>query len=590
MIREIRILDLGVIAEARLEFAEGLTVITGETGAGKTMVLQGLGLLSGSKSDPQTVRRGAREAVVEGIFDIEGATQLVDQSLVSEHVTEVGGVVEDDGSVVVVRTVAAQGRSRTLLGGRTVPQAVLSEVVGSVVAIHGQSDQMRLRSHAHQRDTLDRYAGSTHGAMLDMYRALWTERTELDDELAALREQSIDRAREADLLRLGLAEVERISPQPSEDTELSAEAEKLRHAEELGSDVSTARDVLDIGEQDQQANMVTLLDQAIRAVERAADVDNSLAPTLARLRDIAFSVADVVADLSGYLASLGAEPGRLEQVEERRSDLGRLTRSYGATINEVLAWAERAELRLLDLQDDGERISGMEYRLTELDQRLNAAAAELSDQRREAALRMSQAVDVELGGLAMSGAHFDVTVTASEDLGPWGGDQIEMLLAAHPGAPLRPLGKSASGGELSRIMLAIEVVLADGLAEAHGTAKSASTSAKVGAVRRAMIFDEVDAGVGGQAAQHVGARLARLAVSQQVIVITHLAQVAAYADTHLVVRKSTAPTGEVTESDVQLVVGDERLTELARMLAGEQDSVAARTHADELLQAAAMRR
>lgn len=577
MIRELRILDLGVISEARLDFAEGLTVITGETGAGKTMVLQGLGLLRGSKADPQTVRRGAEEAVVEGNFSLPPVTSSPGQPDVADRVRDVGGIVEDDGSVVVVRTVAAQGRSRTLLGGRTVPQAVLGELVGAMVTVHGQSDQLRLRSHSHQRETLDRYAGPEHASMVADYRSLWQQQAEAAAELHALRETAAERLHEAELLRLGLAEVERIAPQPEEDQALGAEAERLRHAEELGRDVSAARDALEGDDLGEAPAVIVLLDQAARSVDRAAAVDEATAPLAARLRDIAFQATDVAADLSGYLASLGSEAGRLEWVEQRRSELARLTRSYGATINEVLEWAQRSGLRLLALEDDGERIAVLGQQVADLQARLAHMADLLTLSRREAAQRMSAAVDAELSGLAMSGAHLDIAVTELDDLGPWGRDQIEMLLAGHPGAPLRPIGKAASGGELSRIMLAIEVVLADGPATADGP-------------RLAMVFDEVDAGVGGQAAQHVGARLARLALRHQVIVITHLAQVAAYAEAHLVVRKSTVATAGVTQSDVQHVRGEERVSELARMLAGEQDSAAARAHAVELIQAATVRR
>jgi len=575
MIAELRLRDLGVIVDAQLDLGPGLTVISGETGAGKTMLLTGLDLLSGGKADARAVRVGATEAVVEGRFEIDTSSGAAAQ------VDDAGGVLDDDGSLLVMRTVAAQGRSRTVLGGRGVPQAVLGELTSRLVTIHGQSDQLRLRGAAQQRAMLDAYGGAALAEAAGAYRELWQERQSVAAELDTIRTQASERAREAELLRLGLAEVERVAPQPGEDVALVAEADRLRYANELGEDVQVARTALVGGEDDtasasvRAASVAELLETAARALERAGAHDPALAPLVGQLRDVGFRAGDVATELSGYLDGLESDPARLEQAEARRAELAHLTRSYGETVDEVLAWASSASLRLLELDDDTGRADHLAGLLEDLELRLAEAARVLHERRAAAAAELSQAVDAELEGLAMTGAHLDVSVTSVAP-GPTGADAVELLLRPHPGAPARPLAKGASGGELSRIMLALEV----SLAARHDR----------GGDRLTMVFDEVDAGVGGKAATQVGARLARLAEHYQVIVITHLAQVAAFAGTHVVVAKSTSGDGQVTRSDIRTVDGDDRLVELARMLSGSEDSQTARAHASELLAAAVVRR
>jgi len=574
VIAELRLRDLGVIVDAQLDLGRGLTVISGETGAGKTMLLTGLDLLTGGRADAGAVRSGANEAVVEGRFELEDAA-----SGLREGVEDAGGVLDDDGSLLVVRTVAAQGRSRTVLGGRSVPQAVLGELTSPLVTVHGQADQLRLRGAAQQRQVLDSCGGPALAEAAAAYRALWDEHRQVAAELEQLRTQAAERVREAELLRLGAAEVERLDPQPGEDVALAAEAERLRHAGELGEDVATAHAAV-VGDDQQGADpaarsVTENLDHAVRALERAAEHDVTLSPYAGQLRDLAFRAADVAAELAGYLDGLESDPARLEQVEARRAELAHLTRSYGSTVDEVLEWASRAGLRLLELDDDSGRVERLSARLEELGTRLTAAADVLHAQRAEAATELSEAVDAELAGLAMTGAHLEVSLTPTEP-GPTGADAVELLLRPHPGAPARPVAKGASGGELSRVMLALEVSLA---------ARSGASEQDV-----TFVFDEVDAGVGGKAATQVGARLARLAERHQVIVITHLAQVAAFADTHVVVAKSTSGDGRVTRSDIGVVTGEERVVELARMLSGHEDSGTARAHASELLAAAVVRR
>lgn len=567
MIEEIRIADLGVIGTAHVTLGRGLTVLTGETGAGKTMVLTALGLLLGGKADPATVRRGAAAASVEGrVLPPAGSS-------VAERVEDAGGQCDDDGSVLLVRTVAAggdagSGRSRAFVGGRSVPQAVLGELSAELVTVHGQQDQARLRSPAHQRDALDAFVGQEHAGTLERYRAAWAERARVDAQLDELVGRAQDRAREAELLRLGLVEIERVDPQPGEDVELAEEHERLAHAEDLRAAAAGAHESL-AGEDD-APSAALVVDQARRLLEQAGAHDPALAALGARVAEAGYLLADVATELSSYLDDLQADPRRLEVVQQRRAELASVTRTHG-DVAATLAWAQEASARLLELEGGDDRIAGLRERRGALDEELGLLAAEVTRSRTEAAGRLADAVTSELAGLAMAGARLEVAVRAAEP-GPHGADDVEMLLVAHPGAPARPLGKGASGGELSRVMLAVEVALAT--AEGSGASRPGT-----------FVFDEVDAGVGGRAAVEVGRRLASLARETQVLVVTHLAQVAAFADRHLVVTKSTADGVDVvTESDVRAVDGPERVRELARMLSGQEDSESARAHAAELLE------
>jgi DNA repair protein RecN (Recombination protein N) len=571
VIEEIRIENLGVIGRAHVELGPGLTVLTGETGAGKTMVLTALNLLLGGKADPATVRVGSSSAAVEGRVVLEaGAPALA-------RAAEAGAELDDDGSLVILRTVGAgtdgsAGRSRAYVGGRSVPQGVLAELADELVTVHGQADQARLRSPAVQREALDEFAGAAHREVLAAYRGSWAQRAKVDAELTDLVDRARDRTREAELLRLGLAEVERVDPQADEDVALAEEVDRLSHAEDLRTAAAGAHTAL-VGDSDgvdQSGAAVGVIEEARRLLEHEGAHDPALAALATRIAEAGYLLADVSTELAAYLEDLQADPLRLDAAQSRRAELGTLTRSYGSTVAEVLAWADTAGRRLLDLEGGDERIEQLRAARATLDAELGTLGAQLTAGRVEAAQRLSAVVSDELSGLAMGGAELRVGVAPADEPGPHGPDRVEMLLVPHAGAPARPLGKGASGGELSRVMLAIEVALA--------TAPGATRPGT-------FVFDEVDAGVGGRAAIEVGRRLSALAQGSQVLVVTHLAQVAAFADRHLVVTKSTADGVDlVTESDVRLVTRDDRVRELARMLSGQEDSDAARTHAAELLE------
>ncbi|SFS02169.1 DNA repair protein RecN (Recombination protein N) [Microbacterium sp. cf046] len=551
-----RLRDLGVIAEATLRIGPGFTAITGETGAGKTMVVTGLGLLLGQRADSGAVRAGAAQASVDGVWIVP------EHGTVADRVREAGGEVESIGGglseLLVGRSLSSEGRSRASVGGRAAPAGVLADLADELVVVHGQSDQLRLRTAAAQRDALDRFGGAPVEAALAVYRASYEHARELSRELATLTSDRDDRAREAEELRAALAEIEQAAPQAGEDTELALRAERLANAEELRAAAAAAHDMLS-GEGD-VPDVGILLAEARRALERGHDP--ALDDLAAQTADLGYRAADLAQSLAGYLADLDETgPHELAAVEDRRAVLGGLIRTHGS-VDAAIALLETGSERLAELDDDGARIERLTTERDAAASALDADAAALTSARTAAAARLGVAVTEELHALAMPDAHVVVAVTAGAETGS-GRDEVAILLAPHAGADPRPVAKSASGGELSRVMLAIEVVIAG-----------------VDPVPT-FVFDEVDAGIGGAAAIEVGRRLARLALSSQVIAVTHLAQVAAFANNHLSVVK--AGDGSVTASDVRRLDGVDREAEMARLLSGMPDSDAALTHARELL-------
>jgi DNA repair protein RecN (Recombination protein N) len=568
---EFRIRGLGAIDDVTLELGRGLTVVTGETGAGKTMVVTGLTLLFGGRADPGRVRANGRAGV-------EGRLELPADSPVWARAAEAGADPDEDGSLILARTVSAEGRSRAHLGGRSVPVGVVAELAEGLLAVHGQSDQLRLSRPAEQRRALDRYAGADHLALLERYRAAYARWREAAADLERRQGQARELAQAADVLRHGLEEIDAVAPQPGEDDELDAQARRLGDADALRAAVDEARVAL-IGDVTGDLGGGVELPQdataALAIAERAlaASGDPALVLLAQDLADAVAVVSDVAGQLASYVADLDADPARLAEVLDRRAALVALVRKYadpGAGVAGVLAWAEDARDRLgqLDVSDEA---------LEALAAARDAARAEVDDLgravsagRRAAADGFAGDVGQELAGLAMKSARVSFAVDSHPDEpGPEGLDEVALLMAAHPGAPPRPVHKGASGGELSRVMLAIEVVFAG------------ADPVPV------MVFDEVDAGVGGQAAGEIGRRLARLARDHQVVVVTHLAQVAAFADTHLVVDKSADTGAGVTATDIRAVEDDDRVRELARMLSGLADSDTGQAHARELLAVAA---
>ena len=630
MLEEVRITGLGVIEDAVLEFSPGFTVVTGETGAGKTMVVTGLGLMFGGRADPARVRPGADRATVEDRLRIEP------DSPAAQQVLDAGGELDDDGRTLIVsRSVSAEGRSRAHAGGRGVPVSLLIGLADDLVAVHGQADQQQLLRAARQRQALDEFAGPALSAVMADYQRAYARHREVQAELSELTTRAQERATEAEDLRRALDEIERAEPAAGEDTALLAEEERLGHADALHAAATTAHAAL-LGDPSdgsyQGADAVTLLGTARQALDGVAAHDPDLASLAGRLSEAAYLVSDVATDLASYVESLDSDPARLAAVQERRAELTRLIRAYGGRapvaapaqaeaeagdpgtgepgtgepgtgrpedpadgaptapdmapgtdataatgpapvvpgLASVLAWAEQAQRRLTELSGDDDRIGVLGAEEERLAETVRDLGGKLTSLRKEAAEVFAAAVTEELSALAMPHAKITVPVMPQDEYGPHGADEVEIRLAAHPGAPTLSLAKGASGGELSRVMLAIEVVFAG--------ADPVPT----------FVFDEVDAGVGGRAAVEIGRRLARLARRAQVIVVTHLPQVAAFADSHLVVEK--ASDGSVISSGISQLDDAGRVRELSRMLAGLEDSEYGQAHAGELLAAAGAER
>ncbi len=562
MIEYLRIRDLGVIAEAAVELRPGLVVVTGETGAGKTMIMTALDLLFGGRPNPALIRQGAQRAEVEaGIVIGEPPASLA--SLEAEL---------DDGALIVGRSVGAQ-RSRAWVAGRGVPAGVLGELGDDLVVRHGQNDQRRLANAGFRRRLLDRYAGEPAVALLRDQYAAFDAFTAATEELARIQRRDRESAQRAELLRHGLAEIEALAPAAGEEDELRGELQRLSNIEDVRAGVAAAYEALRGGE---EAAAETALGSALHALGAAQRHDAGLQPWSEALSEAQALLADTASGLASYLSDLEADPRRLDWVQQRLSDLRALQRKYGDSIAEVLAWAANAAQELDDLDTSADRIDALTERRAAAAAQLVAAAQQLSEARAAAAGRLSAAVTGELAALAMPDAGIAVVVAQPPDpegleladgrrvaMRRDGCDEVSLLFTPHAGAPARPIGEGASGGELSRVMLALEVALAG------------ANPVPV------FVFDEVDAGVGGRAAVELGRRLATLARTAQVIVVTHLPQVAAFADQHIVVRK--AAQGQVTASSVITLAPGEQQRELARMLAGLEDSSSAMAHAGELI-------
>lgn len=558
MITRVRVRGLGVLDDVEVEFGPGFNVITGESGAGKTMILRGIYLLLGAKPDPGLVREGHERIEVEGAFRLDHPRV---RDRIAERLADAGIEIGEDDELIIARTVAREGgRSRAVVHGRSVPVSMLAELAADLAVVHGQGDQVRLLQPTRQRGALDRFAGDAVEGLLGAYREGWARLQAVDRELEELVANARERAREADLLRFGVAEIEEVDPQPGEDSELAFESSRLSHAETLRELAGAAHEALSAERDDLGSDALSLLGSAEAAAAKAAGIDPALEPLVARLREVRLLAEDVAGELAAYASGVEADPARLAVVEERRAALGGLKRKYGESLEEVLDWLTQASARLTTLDSDEDNLGALRAERAELLERLLTWAGEISAVRTVMAERLGAAVTAELTELAMPNARVVVQVSAAQALGPYGIDDVEFLLASHAEAPLRPIAKAASGGELSRTMLALEVALV-------GTMPVPT-----------MLFDEVDAGVGGDAARALAARLARVAQASQLIVVTHLAQVAAEAGRHLALLSSKR------EADaMRAVAGEERVEEVARMLAGDGQKEAARRHAREIL-------
>ncbi|MGL4305709.1 MAG: DNA repair protein RecN [Mycobacteriaceae bacterium] len=577
MLNEIRISGLGVICEANLEFDSGLTVLTGETGAGKTMVVTSLHLLSGSRADASRVRTGSERAVVEGRFSTDEMASDI-QAEVASVMESSGAETDEDGTIIAARSVTRDGRSRAHLGGRSVPVGMLASFTDSLLTVHGQNDQLRLLKADQQRLALDRFAGEKVDVLLAKYRLIRTKWLAAQRELDERTKKGRELIQEAERLAFSLEEIDSVNPVAGEDITLNSDIRRLTELDSLRGAAVQAHLALVGGDVEDNGGALNLLGSARLLLENTDD--EKLRFILPRLAETIAVVVDVASELSGYLSELPSDPSALDSMLTRQSALKNLTRKYASDIDGVINWAEQARVRLASVDVSAEAVAELRSAVLKHEAELAVVAKKLTAARVKAAKSLAADVSAELVGLAMGSARLEVIVSprpAGEgDLaalnvdgellhaGSAGTDDVELRLGAHAKAEALPIGRTASGGELSRVMLALEVVLA---ASNKGTT---------------MVFDEVDAGIGGRAAVEIGRRLARLAKSHQVIVVTHLPQVAAFADRHLVVDKTDAADG-VISSGVQTLNAEQRVVELARMLAGLDDTDVGRAHAEELL-------
>jgi len=550
LIESLSIRSIGVISSANLELAPGFTALTGETGAGKTMVLTALGLLLGERADSTSVRTGEKQLFVEGRIRSANPGLL-------ERLEELGADV-DGGEVIINRSVSSDGRSRAAIGGASVPISTLNEIAEELVTVHGQSDQLRLRSSARQRDALDQFGAEEISGAKNAYSQLYGQYRELEQRLERMRGSSEADAIRIQRLREQIADIEKVNPEAEELARIEEQIGRLGNVEALRLSAGLAHDALT---NDEGLDASGLLGQARKALESSGDA--KLQELASQASEAAAIASDLASELTSFLAELDADPARLEQLMARKAEIIGLERRYGLQADELVQQLPLLHSELMDLDSSDEQLEKLEMQFEATSSQLSFAAGQLTELRKSAGERLSERVTTEFSALAMGGAALEVRISPLPGFESSGMDKVELLLAAHPGAEPRPLGKGASGGELSRVMLAIELVLSSNQ------------------VLPTMLFDEVDAGVGGAAAIELGRRLSQLAQSTQVIVVTHLPQVAAFADHQIRVAKDVS--GEITESSVSLLSRSEREAELARMLSGNSTSEVALEHARELL-------
>jgi DNA repair protein RecN (Recombination protein N) len=553
MLLELRVENLLLIERAELALAPGLNVLTGETGAGKTVLAHALDLLLGGRARAGIVRPGADEAYVEGVFELP-------DPLPPELADRLAG---DAGELVLARRVGAEGRTRALLNGRTIGVADLRDIAGGLISFYGQHEHRRLTLASAQLEILDGFCGPDQQRRRTECAAAHTQVRELEAELAELRERAGSRERELDLLAFELEEIEAARPDAAEHAALLGERERLRHMESLRSAAWTAAAALDGAEGDGDG-AASRLATGVGALEAVAGVDGGLDLLTERQRALSIEAADLASELARYVDGLEDEPGRLEAVEARLTELDRLIRKHGGTVEAVLAHGGECRRRRDELLDAEQALEGGETGLAKAHAELASVVAELRDARATAAPLLAEAVRERLAALAMEGATFEIALEQREP-GPSGADSVEFLIAPNPGVPAARLREIASGGELSRVMLALM-----GVAQQDG-----------GGV---LVFDEVDAGIGGHTARAVGARLRELAAGRQVLCITHLPQIASLGSRHFAIAKDSGV--EPARTTVTRLAEPEVVSELVRMLGSAEGDDAARRHATELRRAA----
>lgn len=553
MLVELEVENYAVIEKVRVRFHSGLNLLTGETGSGKSIVVDALALLLGGRASAEMVRSGAERARVSGIFEV---AREKGRALLSE-----AGVETEDGELIVEREILANGKSRAFAGSRPVTAALLRDLAGYLGDIHGQHDQQQLFSAAVQREMLDGFADAAEVAAETA--ALYGRWRAASEELAELDRTAQEKLRQADLWTFQNNEIETIAPRPGEDAQLESERRVLRNVVRLQETAGAAYDTL----YENPESVTAQLRIVARRLEELGRIDQSTAEIVAALQPAAIAAEEAAHALRHYLGKLEADPARLEEIETRLAALEKLKRKYGATLDEVVAFGEDVRRQLAAVQTSGERRESLRKDIGALAAAFKSAAGKLSAQRKDAARRLGKRVEGELASLAMERTRVEIRVSPAE----WsaaGTDAVQFLISPNVGEELRPLDKIASGGELSRVALALKTCTAPARTDRQP-------------VPRTLVFDEVDAGVGGSAAEAVGRRLKKLGQSSQVLCVTHLAQIAGFADHHYYVEKHTAKRR--TLATVEELDRAARTREIGRMLSGERVTAEALRHAERLL-------
>ncbi|MEQ1948275.1 MAG: DNA repair protein RecN [Bryobacteraceae bacterium] len=550
MLVELTVENYAVVEKVRVRFHHGLNLLTGETGSGKSIVVDALGLLFGGRASAEMVRTGATRARIAGIFEV-GELALPE------------GLEAEDGELIVEREILSNGKSRAFAGGRVVTAALLKELASLLGDIHGQHDQQQLFSPDSQRDMLDAFADA--GAFLKQVRELYTQWRTSSAELAELDRTAQERLRQADLWSFQKNEIDAVAPFTGEDEQLENERRVLRNVVKLEETASQAYNALD---EDPESVSIQLR-SILKRLEDLSRIDSSADEIVTALQPASIAVEEAAHALRHYLGKLEADPGRLEEVESRLAALEKLKRKYGSSLEEVVAFREEVANQLATVENSGERRESLRKDVGVLAKRFEQAAANLSTARKEAARKLSKKVETELASLAMEKTRVEIRVSPA-DWSPEGCDRVDILISPNVGEEPKPLEKIASGGELSRVALAL---------------KTSAAPAKAPAIPRTLVFDEVDAGVGGSAAEAVGRRLKKLSASSQVLCVTHLPQIAGFADHHYYVEKQSERGRTLTT--VEELDAASRTREIGRMLSGERVTPEALRHAERLMKIAA---
>ena len=571
MINDLRIQNIGVIEDVSLEMSAGFTVLTGETGAGKTMILTAFQMVIGEKVDNNLVRANEKTAVVEAFI------QVPNDKNIRARLEELDIAIEDGGTQLS-RTIAREGRGKIILGGRSVPSATLEEITQSSITIHGQGDQVLLNKPNYQRELIDQFAGQEHLKMLQNYQELYAKYVETRKRLEELNKAGSQNALRISQLQESLKELTEANLEIDEEITITERINLINNSEDIFESLALADKLLNGGE-DSSGSISSQISSARKALDAAAAKSDRIASLRDQISNLEAEISNVASDVNRDLSSLDRDPATIDKLESRRALIKKMLTKYGPTSKDALANIQIFQNQLLDIEDLPAAIENVEKEIKTILNELSIKAQILHDTRIESALNISKAIEKELTSLSIPNAKFQVSVETNEDsqglkitiagkdhlllFDNHGVNQISFEFSANPGQPLRPITKVASGGEMSRIMLAVELVFSQNVAA------------------KTMIFDEVDAGIGGAAAIEVGKRLKALAQHHQIVVVTHLPQVAAFADKHLKVEKSA--TGNVTTSSVTELDQNARVTEIARMMAGIEDSASALEHARELL-------